>query len=672
MRRRNFYAIAFIGLIIMMGSRVQAQCASRLVYPGEDGRLVYVPDAQGNRIPDFSNVGYMGGVVDIPDVPVRVTLGPTFGDQTARIQAAIDQVSQIPLDENGFRGAVLLRRGEYPIGDHLEIRASGVVLRGEGDDESSGATVLRATGTSQRALVQVKGSGSRQRVGDTRNIIDKYVPVGAVTFTVDSTAGLAVGDTVIVHRPSPANWIHDIDMDQLQNPWQPGSKNIDWDRIIMDITGNQITVDAPITTAIEQQYDGGTIYKYAWPGRIENVGIENMKGQSDFTSPTDENHSWTFISLVNVQNAWVRDVASQYFAYSLVSIERSAKWVTVINCACLDPISRITGGRRYSFNVVGQLNLVKNGYARDGRHDFVFGSTVAGPNVFVDGVAERAHDDIGPHHRWSSGGLFDNITTSRNINVRNRGNWGTGHGWAGANMVIWNSRASEFIVQSPPTAQNWIIGSVGRLSTTRGPGIGRLLPPIADSHDCPVEPQSLYAAQLADRMAFGGVQVREYWLGDIDDFFNDGSDDYPYVDPTWWDAVVSATDQTPIGFDDLTSGAIVPFTVKLSLKQGEAIVGAKLTLALRASGPAADLGTLYLGDLDHGFAYADLGWEPLSTTETGVRVVDLNGQLDVLQSGQLNVALGPDTAVDWAMLSLKIIPAPAVLVNSIKNHKVPY
>ena len=28
-------------------------------------------------------------------------------------------------------------------------------------------------------------------------------------------------------------------------------------------------------------------------------------------------------------------------------------------------------------------------------------------------------------------------------------------------MVIWNSKADGFIVQNPPTSQNWLIGSTG-------------------------------------------------------------------------------------------------------------------------------------------------------------------------------------------------------------------
>ena len=105
---------------------------SRAAYPGPDGRMVYTPDYRGNRIPDFSAVGYMDGQ-DIPqDVPVIMELEPAAGDDTVRIQEAIDAVSRRPLDEQGFRGAVLLKAGIYEIEGVLHIRHSGVVLRGEG------------------------------------------------------------------------------------------------------------------------------------------------------------------------------------------------------------------------------------------------------------------------------------------------------------------------------------------------------------------------------------------------------------------------------------------------------------------------------------------------------------------------------------------------------------
>jgi len=48
------------------------------------------------------------------------------------------------------------------------------------------------------------------------------------------------------------------------------------------------------------------------------------------------------------------------------------------------------------------------------------------------------------------------------------------------------------------------------------------------------------------------------------------------------------------------------------------------------------------------------GWLLLSDGQTSVRVFDLSSQLDLVQSGQVDVALGPDTAVDWAMVRVRI------------------
>src|SRR5450755_968917 len=83
------------------------------VYPGTDGRMVYVPDEQGNTIPDFSHAGYAGGGTPLPSAPIRETVWPVVGDNTSNLQSAIDRVSALPLDKTGFRGAVLLKMGYY-------------------------------------------------------------------------------------------------------------------------------------------------------------------------------------------------------------------------------------------------------------------------------------------------------------------------------------------------------------------------------------------------------------------------------------------------------------------------------------------------------------------------------------------------------------------------------
>ena len=60
------------------------------------------------------------------------------------------------------------------------------------------------------------------------------------------------------------------------------------------------------------------------------------------------------------------------------------------------------------------------------------------------------------------GTLFDNITTDGEINIQDRGNWGTGHGWAGVNQVLWNCSAAKVTVQNPwVSGNNYSIGMKG-------------------------------------------------------------------------------------------------------------------------------------------------------------------------------------------------------------------
>lgn len=503
---------------------------------GAGGKLAYPADKHGDHIPDFSNCGYMGGGVRLPTVQVEATVEPSGGDDGERIQQAIDHVASLPLDKHGFRGAVLLKRGEYQIRDSISISASGIVLRGEGDTPGTsggGSTTLIAKGTDRRTLITVSGSGAedeksyddpedvprpslKKTRGVTRTpkadrpreitssrtaITDEYMPVGARSFRVENAREFSIGDKIMVHRPSTAEWIHEIGMDRIPPrqdniqivQWKPGSRDLLFDRVITDINGSQITVDAPLTNALDRRYGGGSVYKYEFPERISQVGIENLRGVSEIKGPTDEEHAWRFIRLDAVENAWVRNVTAEHFVYSLVSIDRWAKWVTVEDCSNLDPISQIQGGRRYSYALIGQLDLVQRCYARNGRHDFVpYQGEVAGPDVFLDCRADDAHSESGPHGRWCTGTLFDNVHIKGNeLNIMNRGNDGTGHGWAGANSVSWNCSADRMTCENPPTAQNWAIGC--KAKAHHGDGNWA-------SFDHPVEPRSLYLAQLEERL----------------------------------------------------------------------------------------------------------------------------------------------------------------------------
>ena len=498
-----------------VASDAEEHVARQLVYLGDDGRLQYVPDFLGNRIPDFSHAGYGGGGRPIPDIPVKQIVEPGEGDDTARIQAAVDAVAALPADENGFRGAVLLKKGTYEVSGVIAIRASGVVLRGEGSGEDG--TLLVATGNVVRDLIRVEGArGAAIRPETGRRITDLYVPVGARSFHVTDASGFQVGDTVVVRRHGNAAWIHEIGMDQLPphtsrtiEQWRPF--HLDFERVITGISGDLITVDAPIVNAIEHEWGGGEVFLVD-DGRIEKVGVESLRARSEynpqvrcfFVLPCDEQHADYLLYLNNVRDAWGRDLVAVNFAHGLVYVDSGAKRVTIEDASSLAPVSLIEGSRRYPFHVLGQLVLMHRVFSSEARHAFVFNARVAGPNVFLHATSEKDLNRSEPHRLWSVGGLYDNVNAR--IAVQDRYTYGSGHGWAGANFVMWNTTGS-LVAQKPPTAQNWAIGHVGE----RLPG--DFLPRTDGywhSHGTHVEPKSLYLAQLEDRLGAEAVAALGY------------------------------------------------------------------------------------------------------------------------------------------------------------------
>ncbi len=438
----------------------QEKWESQYVKIQKNGKLIYVPDEQGNIIPDFSRVGYHQNLKLIPKVKPIITLSATGDNDQQKIQQAIDELAKKPVDQNGIRGAILLKKGSYKIPESLRISTSGIVLRGEGDE-----TKLIATGKGQRKTIIASGTGKAIEMPNTRaKITDTYVPVGAKSFRVASVAGLKVGDNIMVFRPGTDNWIKDLKMDQIEPgtgtiQWTGSAYNFEFERVITAIKGNIVFLDNPIVLAMEAKYGGGEIYKYSFEGRINEVGIENILLESEYQSDTDEDHGWDAISFNKIANSWVSGVTSKYFGYSCVNLGNESKQITVIDSKCLAPKSQIIGGRRYSFNNDGQLNLFSNCFASEGRHDYVTGAKVRGPNVFFNCTSVNSKGDNGPHHRLAVGTLFDNLITDGEINIQDRGNWGTGHGWAGINQVLWNCTAAKAAVQNPPVGgKNYAIG----------------------------------------------------------------------------------------------------------------------------------------------------------------------------------------------------------------------
>ena len=332
-------------------------------------------------------------------------------------------------------------------------------------------------------------------VGLNAIIKSAVVPVGSYSFEVDNIGNFKKGDLITVLRTPNQKWIDVLDM--AQYGWTADAYEIGYDRTITNIDGNKITVDAPIVQSIETEFGGGKIFKTDYSGKISNCGIENMFISSYYTNTQDENHGWTAVILSNTENCWVKNVTAQYFGYACVELYWANR-TTVEECAMLDPMSITTGSRKYSFHIEkGSFNLFQRCYTRGGRHDYVTGSRVAGPNAFVDCFSEQTFADIGPHHRYATGILFDNIKGGE-IRVQNRKDMGSGHGWAGAQTMFWNleSVGAELKVESPFGAMNWGIGCAGPVKNGAG---------YWESWGKQVQPRSLYLKQLEDRLGPGAV-----------------------------------------------------------------------------------------------------------------------------------------------------------------------
>ena len=305
--------ICLLVLSLMLPVALSAQATSTWVFMGSDGHLHYKTDANGNRILDYSYAGYKGGGVALPVVPVAQTIGPVSGDNTSHIQAAIDAVAGRTPDANGFRGAVVLQAGTYAVSGTLHITTGGVVLRGSGS--GSGGTNLNMTG-SPHLLLSISGSGSATTTGSTASITDSFVPSGALSFNVNSTSGFSVGDTILVQRPVTQPWVHFMGMDTLTRngapqTWISVGTLIKTDRTIAAISGNKITLDAPLTDSFDSSLlnpPGGSIVHYTFAGRIAQVGVEHLSVTAPAQDVDISMPQYQALSMNSTINGWLQDI----------------------------------------------------------------------------------------------------------------------------------------------------------------------------------------------------------------------------------------------------------------------------------------------------------------------------------------------------------------------------
>ena len=534
----KYMKIAVIALVLSCGVAVCAQSVSlqgseptgksEWVWFNAEGKLEYKTTEKGDRIMDFSHAGYMGGGVALPDVPVKETISPPAdgADATRLIQDVLNEVSAMPFDDKGFRGAVLLAPGEFVISSTLSIGASGVVLRGSvsaagelqstirmGAPRDGGRGYLAIQVQQRQSGGQAGGGGQRQAGGSApvqTMLADDYVPSGTRTFRVQSANGFQVGDQIQLQRPVTAAWtefvvMHNLVRDGNQQTWMPINSRINMERRITAIDGDQITVDVPLADSYDAHYlhpPGTNVVKQTSPsGRINQVGIEYLRIVSP-ESPFNHTDPRSMTGIrMNVEDSWIRKVR---IYETMDTVRVNGHRITLQQVDVIRKSDHTGSSRPAAFAPDGGQILLDRCTVDANNVWFVAtGGRNMGPIVILNGTF-LGNSRAEGHQRWTTAMMFDNCAMPNGrLDFINRGVSGGGHGWALAWCVAWNTVTRDIVIQEPPGTRNWAIGSTGRritMSRLNDPSSPRLPEGTFDSHGTHVAPKSLYLAQLKERL----------------------------------------------------------------------------------------------------------------------------------------------------------------------------
>ncbi|KAK5808953.1 hypothetical protein F5H01DRAFT_395748, partial [Linnemannia elongata] len=386
-------------------------------------------------------------------------------------------------------------RGVYRISKPLKVRDSGVLFRG--DPTGGSRVVCQWESTGPRYAIEIEGQKDKM-LPDTRiPVVSDYTPVGSFILALDPTyfpeSTLAVGDQIMVTRIGNDRWIEDIGMDDFDSdkkgvkPWKKMSAHMFRTIRSLDPHTGIVQLDAPLPISIRRYYGGGWVTKYE-DRKIWAVGVQFLdlvfpknigrttEDMLDEKGRGSEDYRFSYEIFANyalrldlAAHVYFSHITTAFF-HNFISVGTDVHHVTLDSVVHSYPDDMLSG--QSAFQLSGQLVLIKNSLSQGSFHFFVDINHVPGPNVVHRSQAinigksyqplplDFAPGEVGPHMKFCTGLLFDQVTTDGSIQIVNRGDMGTGQGYSGANSVVWNSRAREGVLTHRAQGfQNFVIGS---------------------------------------------------------------------------------------------------------------------------------------------------------------------------------------------------------------------
>ena len=462
-----------------------------------------------SRLPDFSYAGYHCGESPLPDVAPGVSVkkfGARGDGVTDDTQAFLDALAAVK------NGAIEIPPGRYVITNILEIKRSGVVLRGAGTDKtilffptplqtikpdwSATTTGLKTSNYSWAGgFVWFKGNLGEHFLAD----IIAEARRGENTLNLATTENLRVGQRIEIFEKDNADnslaaYLYSGDPGNTTNLL--GSTVASLVVRITKIDGKQIYFDRPLRFAMKLPWHPQI---RSFKPTVSESGVENLR--FEFPNTPYAGHfkeaGYNAVAFDGVADCWARNLLITNADSGIFPNGCFCTIENVIFESIRKPDAALHCTGHHGVNFAGEDNLFTD---FDFRTRFIHDISVdhcASGNVSADGKGIDVCFDH--HNRAPSENLFTDIDAGAGTRL-----WTCGGGAAlgkhcAARGTFWNIRAAKPQKYPPaafgPASMNFVALQTDLPSEKNL--TGRWFEAIPPNQ---VVPQDIHAAQLAKRL----------------------------------------------------------------------------------------------------------------------------------------------------------------------------